>query len=82
MSHIKGRREPAYSIVTRLGGVSKTATICGVCPSVVSRWLVGKKQFGTSGLVPQRHWPRLMAHCKQFKIPISLSDLAGLNDNK
>jgi hypothetical protein len=49
---------------------------------VVSRWLVGKKQFGTSGLVPQRHWPRLMAHCKQFKIPITLSDLAGLNDNK
>jgi len=75
MAHIKGRCEPAYSIVRRLGGVTPTAKILGIGPSSVSRWLV---EDGTAGKIPQTHWTALIAHAKKRKIKISLEDLFGI----
>jgi hypothetical protein len=75
MAHIKGRCEPAYSIVCRLGGVTPTAKILKVAPSSVSRWLVPE---GTAGKIPQTHWKALIANAKKRKIKISLKDLFGV----
>jgi len=75
MAHIKGRCEPAYSIVRRLGGVTPTAKILSIAPSSVSRWLI---EDGTAGKIPQNHWKALIAHAKKRKINISLHDLFGV----
>jgi hypothetical protein len=75
MAHIKGRCEPAYSIVKRLGGVTSTAKILAIGPSSVSRWLIAD---GTAGKIPQNHWNALIAHAKKRKIKISLHDLFGI----
>lgn len=75
MSHIKGRSEPAYSIVRRFGGVTATAKILSVAPSSVSRWLIPE---GTAGKIPQTHWKALIANAKKRKIKISLKDLFGV----
>ena len=75
MGHIKGRCEPAYSVVRRLGGVTPTAKILSIAPSSVSRWLV---EEGTAGKIPQNHWSALIAHAKKRKIEISLEDLFGV----
>ena len=75
MSHIKGRCEPAYSVVKRLGGVTSTAKILSVAPSSVSRWLIPE---GTAGKIPQAHWKALLANAKKRKIPLGLRDLFGV----
>jgi hypothetical protein len=75
MGHIKGRCEPAYSVIRRLGGVTPTAKILCIAPSSVSRWLV---EEGTAGKIPQNHWSALIAHAKKRKIQISLEDLFGV----
>ena len=75
MAHIKGRCEPAYSIVKRLGGVTSTAKILAIGPSSVSRWLIAD---GTAGKIPQNHWNALIAYAKKRKIKISLHDLFGI----
>ena len=75
MGHIKGRCEPAYSVVRRLGGVTPTAKILSIAPSSVSRWLV---EEGTAGKIPQNHWKALIANAKKRKIELSLEDLFGV----
>ena len=75
MAHIKGRCEPAYSVVKRLGGVTSTAKILSVAPSSVSRWLIPE---GTAGKIPQAHWKALIANAKKRKIPLGLRDLFGV----
>ena len=75
MGHIKGRCEPAYSVIRRLGGVTPTAKILSIAPSSVSRWLVDE---GTAGKIPQNHWKALIANAKKRKIQISLEDLFGV----
>ena len=75
MSHIKGRCEPAYSVIRRLGGVTATAKILAIAPSSVSRWLI---EDGTAGKIPQNHWKALIANAKKRKIPLGLKDLFGV----
>jgi hypothetical protein len=75
MGHIKGRCEPAYSVIRRLGGVTPTAKILSIAPSSVSRWLV---EEGTAGKIPQNHWKALISNAKKRKIELSLEDLFGV----
>jgi len=75
MGHIKGRCEPAYSVIRRLGGVTPTAKILSIAPSSVSRWLI---EEGTAGKIPQNHWKALIATAKKRKIELSLEDLFGV----
>jgi hypothetical protein len=75
MSHIKGRCEPAYTIVRRFGGVTPTAKILSIGPSSVSRWLVPE---GTGGVIPQSHWVKLLNHAIKRNISLSLKDLSGI----
>ena len=75
MAHIKGRCEPAYTVVCRFGGVTATAKVLSVQPSSVSRWLV---QEGTNGSIPQRHWVNLLNNAIKRNISLSLKDLSGI----
>lgn len=75
MANIKGRCEPAYSIVRRLGGVTRTAKILKVQISTVSRWLTVD---GTNGQIPQKYWVTLLNHALSRKIKISLEDISGI----
>jgi hypothetical protein len=74
MGHIKGRCEPAYSVIRRFGGVTPTARILSLSPSTVSRWLI---EDGTAGKIPQNYWKFLIAYAKKRKIEISLAELFG-----
>jgi hypothetical protein len=78
MANIKGRCEPAYNVIVRLGGVIRTAKVCGVHQSTVSRWLVWPVHGGTGGLVPQRHWETIVAYAKKKRIKLDLHDLSGI----
>jgi len=75
MAYIKGRCEPAYTIVRRLGGVMKTAKILDLTPSTVSRWLV---ETGTAGQIPQKYWITLLNHALARNINLTLKDISGI----
>jgi hypothetical protein len=74
----KNRKEPAYSVVTALGGVRSTASLLDIDPSAVSRWMTDKKRGGSGGVIPQRYWASILRHAKYSKLDISLTDLAAL----
>ncbi len=74
----KNRKEPAYSVVTALGGVRSTANLLDIDPSAVSRWTTDKKKGGSGGVIPQRYWAAILRHAKYSKLDINLSDLASL----
>ena len=75
MAFIKGRSEPAYSVVLKCGGVMNTASICSITAGAVSRWI---STDGGDGIVPTKHWPLILAYAKKHKIKISLNDLSGI----
>jgi len=75
MANIKGRCEPAYSIVMKLGGVCRTADVCGITPGAVSRWL---SEDGGNGIVPVKHWYLIMAYSKRRRIKMTLNGLSGI----
>ena len=77
MGHIRGRQEPAYSVVKRLGGVAATARIINVNPSTVSRWILPGPGT-TGGSIPQKYWPEFLLWASSRGIDIGLLDLAGL----
>mgnify|MGYP003649743553 CR=1 FL=1 len=79
MADIKGRKEPAYSVIIRFGGVTNTAKICKLQPSAVSRWLINRAKGGTNGTIPQVHWPRLLAHASKVGVKLTVQELSGLN---
>lgn len=69
---------PAADIIRTFGGVRATARIAGVNPAAVSRWKAPRERRGTNGLIPQRHWQRLLDHAKSVRIRLTLRDLSGL----
>ncbi len=75
MASIKGRCEPAYSVIRRLGGVTPTAKILDVNPSTVSRWITTD---GTNGQIPQKYWIKLLNHALSRNIKITLTDISGI----
>ena len=68
------KNEPAFSVLERLGGKSAVAAELQVAASTLSRWCQPSPQ-GTGGLIPQKHWPALLAYAKKQKISLSVSDL-------
>lgn len=77
MALIKGRAQPAYDIVSKLGGVSRTAEICECDPGAVSRWMTEKERGGRDGMIPQKHWRAIMLHSREHGLGITLDDLFG-----
>lgn len=78
MPAIKGRCQPAYNVICRLGGVNQTAKILKINPSTVSRWMTTRMMGGSGGGVPQKHWYAILKHCKRYSINMDLHDLSGL----
>jgi predicted transcriptional regulator len=78
MANIKGRCEPAYNVVVRLGGVTSTAKLLGITQGAVSRWLATKDTYGTNGSIPRRYWDDILAFSQKHKIKIDLHDLSGI----
>ena len=77
MASIKGRCEPAYSVVRRLGGVTRTALLLSLSSPAVSRWLVPFGSFGTGGKIPQKYWDDILAFSNRTGIAIDIYDLSG-----
>lgn len=70
----KHRLEPAYSVVERLGGKTIVAERLKVNKSTLSRWCQPVPQ-GTGGMIPQRHWPHLLALANASGVPLQVQEL-------
>mgnify|MGYP003639593350 FL=1 len=70
--YIKHKKQPAFKIVTKIGGVRATARVLGIAPSAVTRWL------SASGVIPQRHFGAILLHAKKQKLGIEINDLLTL----
>lgn len=75
MAFIKGRCEPAYTIVSLLGGVTQTAKVCGITAGAVSRWM---SPDGGNGMIPFPHWERIINYTRKRNINIDVYDLSGI----
>jgi len=75
MNSIRGREQPAYDVVTMLGGVTKAAEICGTYPSTVSRWLHTTSKKGTDGKIPLKYWQPILDHAAKYGKKITLETL-------
>ena len=77
MAVIKGRCDPAYNIVVRMGGVTRCASVLGITQSAVSRWLIPAISNGTEGRIPQRYWEKILEFAGKHNIKIDIYDLSG-----
>lgn len=62
------QREPAASIISRLGGISEVAAICQVSQTQVQRWRWTESNGGTGGFIPRKHHERLIEAAKRLGI--------------
>lgn len=67
--------EPASTVIARLGGVSKVASVCEVNISTVQRWRMSKEKGGSDGVIPARYMPRLLQHAAATGAPVSAEDI-------
>lgn len=65
--------EPARTIISRLGGNSKVAKICGVKRSTAWKWGQPKEKGGTGGIIPKDHASDIIEAGRRigFDIPLS-----------
>lgn len=66
--------EPAQSIINRLGGPNKVASIAGVHRTRVSNWKRPKEDGGTGGVIPFKHVPALLAAAKESGVSLKVED--------
>lgn len=66
--------EPAASIIDRLGGVTRVASIVGVHRTRVSNWKRPRQVGGTNGRVPQDYHVKLLEHARANGILLSADD--------
>lgn len=69
--------DPAYSVIERLGGKSAVAGELGLDKSTLSRWCKPAPD-GTGGVIPQRHWPQLIAMARRLGVDISVRELVAV----
>ena len=72
----KNKSNPAYRVISKLGGVRPTSRIVDVSPSAVSRWMRTVAEGGTGGRIPQRHWQTIINHANKNKLNIKITDLS------
>ena len=66
--------DPARSIITKLGGETAVAHICGTAASAPYRWQYARERGGTGGLIPQRHHRALMDYAEAKRIPLAAEE--------
>lgn len=74
----KKNLDPAYTVISRLGGYRPTARVLGISPGAVLRWTLPANRQGSDGTIPQRHWLPILNYAKRNNIEISLLDLANI----
>jgi hypothetical protein len=77
MKKSKHTELPAFYVILHLGGIRQVASACNVTPSAVSRWATPIVDGGTGGVIPQRHWPALIAAAQKRHASLSIDQLAG-----
>ncbi len=69
--------DPAYRVITLLGGKTFVARELGLSPSTITRWC-SPHPDGTGGTIPQRYWQRLLVLARHEGVELSLSDLHSI----
>jgi len=70
------KHDPAFTVIERLGGKATVAAELGLDKSALTRWCKALPD-GTGGVIPQRHWAKLMAMSRRMGVDISLQELAA-----
>lgn len=65
---------PASIVIDRFGGIKAVADVLDLERTAVQRWNYPSPK-GTGGMVPQRHWPRLIESAREAGITLSPDDL-------
>jgi hypothetical protein len=69
--------DPAYSVITLLGGKTFVARELGLSPSTITRWC-SPHPDGTGGTIPQRYWQRLLVLARQEGANLTIADLSNI----
>lgn len=70
--------DPAYSVISKIGGFRPTARMLGISPSAVLRWTLPANLQGSNGAIPQKHWQSIINYAKRNNLKISLRDLSNV----
>ena len=73
--------DPAKSIVGRIGA-KHAADAADLHISRVYSWMYPKERGGTGGIIPQRHWPKLLAFAQANGIDLSPSDFINIGQGE
>lgn len=69
--------DPAYTVIEKLGGKSFVAEQLSLDKSTLSRWCQ-PRPMGTGGVIPQKHWARLLEMAAEQRVRITLKELAAI----
>lgn len=75
MSSNRTYYDPAFTVIRRLGGVTKVAELCQIGKSQTSSWHRGIDVGGTGGKIPSRYHTRLWRLAQERGANISLEDI-------
>ena len=67
----------AQHVIDRLGGFREVADFLGVHKSRVHRWTYPRDRGGTGGVIPQRHFGKLMDMAQKRGVDLQADDLVG-----
>lgn len=70
-------QEPAFSVIEKLGGKAYVAEQLNLDKSTLSRWCQ-PKPMGTGGMIPQKHWTRLLDMASTQRVRLTLKELAAI----
>lgn len=69
--------EPAKTVIDKLGGYERVATIVGRHPTRVYRWMRPISAGGTGGLIPAKFQGMLLDHARANGITLRERDFFG-----
>lgn len=69
--------DPAFSVIERLGGKTAVSERLQLDKSTLSRWCQPRPE-GTGGLIPQRHWPAVVAMARELGVSIDIKELVAV----
>lgn len=67
--------EPAKTVISRLGGLTKVSALCGVDISTVQRWRMSRDKRGTGGIIPAKYMEVLLQHANDTGVDVKADDL-------
>lgn len=70
----------AEQVIKKVGGVAKTATICGRTHSWVYKWTYPKDRSGRGGIVPHEDAVRLLQAARRGECDLSPADFFPTDD--